>query len=140
MFWCAALRARPDYPDAHYNLAGLLLSRDARDEAIPHLREVLRLQPGDDRARSKLAETLEARAHRLAGSGKIKEAAADFRELTALKPDDADAYTNLGVALAIEGKLSEAKEILERALQLNPASEPARKNLKLVVDSLAGKR
>lgn len=136
----AALRARPDYPDAHYNLAGLLLSRDARDEAIPHLREVLRLQPGDDRARSKLAETLEARAHRLAGSGKIKEAAADFRELTALKPDDADAYTNLGVALAIEGKLSEAKEILERALQLNPASEPARKNLKLVVDSLAGKR
>src|SRR5260370_24417561 len=80
-----ALEARPDYPDAHYNLANLLLTRDQVDEAIAHLRDVVRLQPDDSQFRATLAEALNAKAHRLAGSGNFKEAAATFRELSVIK-------------------------------------------------------
>jgi Flp pilus assembly protein TadD/mono/diheme cytochrome c family protein len=125
----AALKARPDYPDAHYNLASLLLAEDKADEAIPHLREVCRLQPDDIKAKAALEEALDARAHELGKSGRLKEAAADFRELLALKPDDSDTCTNLGVALAMQGDLPAAKDLFERAVNLNPSNEVARKNL-----------
>jgi len=132
----SALDARPDYPDAHYNLANLLLAREKPDEAIPHLREAIRLQPDDAKARTVLEEALETRAHQLAKSGKVKEAGADFRELAGLKPDDSDAWTNLGVALAMQGELAEAKTVFERAMQLNPGNTTARKNLDRVRDLL----
>ena len=125
----AALEARPDYPDAHYNLASLLLASDRLDESIPHLREVLRLQPGDIKAKETLAEALNARAHALGKSGRLKEAAADFRELLTLMPNDSDTCTNLGVALAMQGDLTAARDLFERAIVLNPANEVARKNL-----------
>src|SRR5579884_1816623 len=54
-----AIEARPDYADAHYNLANVLLARDAVDEAIEHLRSV----KADEKARVRLAEALNARAH-----------------------------------------------------------------------------
>jgi Flp pilus assembly protein TadD/mono/diheme cytochrome c family protein len=132
----AAIRQRADYPDAHYNLALLLLSRDANDDAIPELREAVRLDPEDGKARARLAESLNTRAHVLAGHDRMKEATADFREVAALKPNDADAATNLGVALAMQGELDEARQCLERALRLNPRSESARANLERVRASL----
>jgi Flp pilus assembly protein TadD len=124
-----ALEARPDYQDAHYNLADLLLSRDRVEEAIPHLREVVRLQPSDVKARTTLAEALDTRAHQLARTGNLKEAGAAFRELVALMPGDTDAQTNLGVALAKQGQLEEAKMLFERALLLDPQNAAARQNL-----------
>ena len=133
----AAIEARPDYADARYNLANLLFSSDKADEAIVQIREVVRLQPGDTKARTMLEEALEARAQAFGQSGRLKEAAADFRELMALKPSDSDACTNLGVALAMEGDLPEAKDLFERALKLNPANEVARKNLERVSKLLA---
>ena len=113
-----------------------MLARDAPDRAIPHLREVLRLQPDDAKARARLAEALEARASMLARSGKLKEATTDFREMVALRPSDSDACTNLGVALAMQGDWREAKEFFERAIQLNPGNAVARKNLERVQELL----
>ncbi len=125
----AAIDSRSEYPDAHYNLATLLLASDKIDEAIPHLREVLRLQPDDLKAKQTLEEALNARAHALGKSGRLKEAAADFRELLALTPNDSDTCTNLGVALAMQGDMTGARDLFERAIVLNPANEVARKNL-----------
>lgn len=130
----AAIESRPDYPDAHYNLASLLLSRDALDNAIVQLREVLRLEPDDAKARAKLIEALETRAHSLASGGRLKEATADFRELVSLQPEDSDVCTNLGVAYAMQGAFAQARELLERALRLNPGNAIARKNLDRVLD------
>jgi len=64
----------------------------------------------------------------------------DFREAVGLNPNDADASTNLGVALAMQGELIEARELLERAVQLNPRSEPARANLERVREALRAKQ
>jgi protein O-mannosyl-transferase len=43
-----------DFPDAHYNLAMLLLALDQPGEAVIHLKEVLRLKPDDERVKEQL--------------------------------------------------------------------------------------
>jgi tetratricopeptide (TPR) repeat protein len=48
----AASRLKPDDPTIHFYLAGALLQATGRtDEAVAQLREVLRLQPGNEQAR-----------------------------------------------------------------------------------------
>jgi len=49
---------------------------------------------------------------------------------------DADAWTLLGVALAREGKTTEAAQAFNRALQLNPQHANARKNLGIALQQL----
>jgi tetratricopeptide (TPR) repeat protein len=40
-----ALRIKPDYADAHYNLGVALEKLDRRPEAIAHYQQALKLQP-----------------------------------------------------------------------------------------------
>jgi Flp pilus assembly protein TadD len=56
-----ALRLKPDYDNAHLNLATVLTMQDRFDEAISHYREVLRLIPNDHRARHGLQAALAGR-------------------------------------------------------------------------------
>jgi protein O-GlcNAc transferase len=51
-----ALRLKPDFPLAHYNLACVLADKGRRAEATAHLREALRLRPEYPEARQKLRE------------------------------------------------------------------------------------
>jgi Flp pilus assembly protein TadD len=53
-------------------------------------------------------------------AGRIDEAVALYERVLFLKPDYADAHSNLGVALVSQGRLDEAIEHYERALTLNP--------------------
>jgi len=48
---------------------------------------------------------------------------------TALHPDDAEAHTNWGNALAQQGKLAEAIEHYQQVLQIKPDHAEARANL-----------
>ncbi len=127
-----ALASRPTYADAHYNLATILLAEDQPDEGIAHLRSVMQIDPDDARARTKLTGALESRAHSLAASGRLAEAAADLTDLIALNPGDSDAHANLGVTLARQGNFKSAAQALERSLQLDPRNEAARRNLERV--------
>ena len=56
--------------------------------------------------------------------GHLDEAAEQFRQVVALKPDFAEAYSNLGVVLAAQGRFLEAAEQYRRALSIKP--EPGR--------------
>jgi tetratricopeptide (TPR) repeat protein len=131
-----ALASRPEYVDAHYNLAGLLLAEGEPKEAVSHLREVVRIDPQDARASAKLVDALQTTARALADSGHLKEAAASLRDVVILKPTDSDAHANLGVVLARQGEFAAAKQSLERSLQLNPNNTAARKNLERVQQRL----
>ncbi len=52
--------------------------------------------------------------------GKLPEAAAAWRAVTARNPHDAAAFASLGVVLSKEQKYSEAASAYKRALALNP--------------------
>ena len=49
-----------------------------------------------------------------------------------LRPDLAIVWNNLGYSLFLMGDFEEAMKYMERALELDPTHEPARKNLALV--------
>ena len=49
-----AVRLKPDFAIAHFNLGCVLLEQAKRDEAMTHLREALRLKPDYAEAKKKL--------------------------------------------------------------------------------------
>jgi serine/threonine protein kinase/tetratricopeptide (TPR) repeat protein len=74
----------------------------------------------------------------LGGQGKHAEAEAAFRKALALKPDDAEAYSNLGVILNDhQGKHAEAEAAFRKALALKPDLAEAYYNLGV---ALSGQR
>jgi tetratricopeptide (TPR) repeat protein len=93
-------------------LAGLLALRTGRpDEAVPALRDAVRLRPGSAPARVRLGEGLLA-------SGQADEAAVVYRGLLR---DDArlpQAHYGLGRALAAAGRLDQAVERYQAATRL----------------------
>ena len=70
-----------------------------------------------------------ARDLALAGRGLIREAIEHFREAVRLLPDKAASYTNLGVAIFLNGDVENAKEQFRQALRIDPTYLEAQKNL-----------
>ena len=52
--------------------------------------------------------------------GRLQEAAAAYQHALRSRPDYAEAYNNLGVALKEHGKLDEAQAAYEQTLRLAP--------------------
>ena len=69
------------------------------------------------------------KAVQAAMSSNWEEAIKVNRELIAAFPDEADAHNRLGKALTETGKIKEARESYQRALELEPTNSIARKNL-----------
>jgi Tfp pilus assembly protein PilF len=66
------------------------------------------------------------------GQGKFEDAIKVYRKVLAVKPDFAEVYNNMGVALQQQGKLDAAAECYQQALLINPAYPDAHQNLGLV--------
>ena len=80
-----ALRLKPGYAEAHYNLGRALRAEGRVREAIAEYEETLRLQPDHLAAHFNLAVTL------LAIPGRTGEAAAHLEEILRLQPDNGGA-------------------------------------------------
>ena len=52
--------------------------------------------------------------------GKLEEAIEAYNKALSIKPDYADAYYNLGIALQDQSKLEEAIEAYKKALSIKP--------------------
>jgi hypothetical protein len=81
-----------------------------------------------DKVRTK-RQQLAKRAIDLAMQSRWEEAIAANREIITLGPDEADAYNRLGKALTETGKIKEAREAYQKALDLDPSNGIAKKNL-----------
>ncbi len=93
-----------------------------RPDAESHLRQAVALAPEDGDAHLALARWLLER-NRAADS--IPEWTAALRTL----PESADLHNGFGIALATTGQSAAAAAQFQRALQLQPGFEEARKNL-----------
>lgn len=109
----AAIRIKPDYVDAHFNLASAMLSQMRVDEAIAGFRRVLQLQPQSARAYVQLGDALWQR--------NLPDEAIDaYRQAIRLVPNLADAHNNLGHVLQRLGRFDQAMESYRSALQVQP--------------------
>jgi tetratricopeptide (TPR) repeat protein len=143
--------------EAHYNLAAMLQSRGATQEALLQFQAALELRPDDATVENALGGALlelhriaEAVHHltaattarpeyfdahynlgiALANAGEFPRAAQEFATAVKLRPLDAAAEANLGAALAELGETKNAIAHFNRALQLDPGNRLAKENLK----------
>lgn len=117
-----ALSIRPDYAEAHNNLANAFKSKGDLVEAIAHYKRALVLKPDYAEAHNNLGTALKAQ-------GELVRAVASYEQALGLKPDYAEALNNLGNALVDQLKMVDAVACYNRALALRPEYFEAHNNL-----------
>ena len=119
----------PFIAELHYYRAICLLNIGKPVESIPEFNKALQLKTDYE-----IAYAYRALAHMQLNM--IDAAISDYKHAIFYNPnpkiEDSDTFLNLGVCLYKKGELVEAKKNFERALQLNPNNEVARKNISII--------
>jgi hypothetical protein len=97
-----ALRLKPDYAEAHNNLAMILMHEGKGDEAEVQYREAIKDDPTFEKAYNNLGVLLVTK-------GKLAEAKACFLRVLELKPDYVTARDNLALLMRSTGQKDEKK-------------------------------
>ncbi|HEY1945801.1 MAG TPA: tetratricopeptide repeat protein [Bryobacteraceae bacterium] len=124
-----ALETDPAYTDARFDLASAQASSAEWEDAAGNFLGVLKDRPDDGKARQHLGEVLILWGDELLKNGKKEDALARYRDALPLRPMDPVLHGKIGAALAEMAKLDEAEVELRKALQIDPASEPARQTM-----------
>lgn len=103
----------PEMPGVHYELGATLIHLDKPTDAIPELREELKINPRDIDAQYDLAYALSEVSHK-------EEALSLLRSVLVLNPNYPQAQYQLGKLLLEEGETEEAIRHLEAATKLSP--------------------
>ena len=111
-----AIDLEPRMAAALTNLGNLVYRQGEVEEARSLYERALEHDPTQPEARYNLANTLE-------DLGEIELAVAELRKVCAAAPDFADAHYNLGLMLAQLGGTAQARQYLERYLELDTHSE-----------------
>jgi protein O-mannosyl-transferase len=117
-----AVRIRPDYPEAHYNLGFAFVQLGRMQEGIEQYQLAVRFKPDYAEAEDNLGVAL-------AQTGRVPEAINHFQQALRINPDFAEAHNNLGGALMEQGRLAEAIKEFEQAVRIKPDYADARNNL-----------
>jgi tetratricopeptide (TPR) repeat protein len=110
-----ALRLEPSNFTAHFNLGALLADGSSREEARAHLEAAVAGRPDDAEARRLLAKVLR-------DGGQLPAALAQSRRAVELAPGDEAARLGEAETLVRLGRYAEARQRLDEALGLMPAS------------------
>lgn len=100
---------------AHWGLAELLVQSRDMDRAESHLREAIRLNPGEAGYRTELGSLYNYQA-------KFDEAAAELEESLRLRPDHPQTVRLLGWVRFMSGDHARGRELLERAFHLDDSN------------------
>jgi tetratricopeptide (TPR) repeat protein len=111
-----AVELEPHMAAALTNLGNLVYRRGEMREARAFYERALDHDPGQAEARYNLANLLE-------DLGETEAAISELRQVCAASPGFADAHYNLGIMLAQVGGTTQAKQCLERYLELDAASD-----------------
>jgi len=124
----ALLAQRPDYLDAHRELANIATLQNDLPKAVLHLTAALKLEPDHPQLHNDLGVAV-------ASQGTLDAAIPRFRHAIQLKTDYADAQRNLATALAALGKHEEAANHYRQALEINPDDLKSLTNLGAILYS-----
>jgi len=128
------LKTDPNNKDYHYNLGVLLLQGGKVDEALAHFDAALKVDPAyaialqnagsaclkkaDEMKRKSQASSTKDGKNDTGYVDYFKRAAGYFEKLTAVKPDDANAWDFYASAAANAGMLKEAEAAIKKADEL----------------------
>ena len=117
-----AVTVKPDFAEAHNDLANLFLVHGQIDDAIASYRRAVSADANYPEAHSNLCNALRI-------AGRHAEAIEHGQKALAIDPNSADAASNLGNALQAVGRLDEAIASHERAAALRPQAAEIWANL-----------
>ena len=122
-----ALRLRPDYPEAHNNMAILRKAQGDDDAAAQHYREALRLRPEYPEAHYNYAVLLQSR-------GSHQGATDHYRRALAIRSEYIDAHYSYANLLRANGELVEAESHYLDALRLRPEYAEVHNNYAMLLE------
>jgi tetratricopeptide (TPR) repeat protein len=146
----AAVKLNPDSAILYNNLANALAQLGRPSEAIEEYGRALQLDPNYLEARKNLAtvrsrpQSTSAESYYNGGvelerSGRLADAIQSFEAALKIKPDYAEAHSNLGVVLTrIPGRGREALPHLEAAARLDANNADAHVNYGIALANIAG--
>jgi tetratricopeptide (TPR) repeat protein len=105
------IAAKPQEPEAYYNLGTLFLRRNAFPDARRYLEQAVKLRSNYPEAWNNLGMVA-------AQEGQADEAVRNFQESLRLRPGYVTALVNLGNFYRRQGALDEAEKLLDRALEI----------------------
>ena len=108
------LAAEPRHAEALHLLGYLWFQKGDGARALDLIGRAIALQPANPGYRYNRALILKE-------TGRLEDAAADFREVARLQPSDADAWSDLGETLLSLGRPDDALAAWDRALALRPS-------------------
>jgi protein O-mannosyl-transferase len=116
-----ALQINSNYSDAHYNLGNILSQKGRTDEAIAHIQTALQIAPANPIMQNSLAWLLATSAKASLRNGpRAVELARQANALT--DGTNPMILHTLAAALAEAGRFSEAKECVQKAIELARAA------------------
>ncbi|MEO5658053.1 MAG: tetratricopeptide repeat protein [Nitrospiria bacterium] len=110
----AAIRANPDFHDAHANLGSALIARGDLDGALAAFTRARALDPKNAQDAYHLGLIHQK-------SGRLDEARREYDTSLRLDPDDASTHNNLGAVHQAAGRWDAALAEYETAVRLDPA-------------------
>ena len=116
------IAAKPNEPDAYYNLGTLYLRKNAFAESRQYLEQAVKLRPNYPEAWNNLGMIA-------AQQGQADDAIRNFNESLRQRPDYAIALLNLGNVYRRQENFAEAEKLLKRALELEPENPEVHYNL-----------
>lgn len=88
-----------------------------------------------------VADILESKNPKVGDArARLAESEASFRKAVALSPNEAEAYNNLAVVLALQGKFEESSEVIEKGLKVDPKNDGLLKRKESMVGNEVTKR
>ncbi len=109
----AALKAKPDFPEALYSLGNIFSQLERHEEAIQSYDRALAIQP-------RFAEAYSNRGSALFKLNRLEEAVASFNQALAIRPDYAEALNGRGTAMLGLRQFGDALASFDKALAGNP--------------------
>ncbi|MBF0175902.1 MAG: tetratricopeptide repeat protein [Magnetococcales bacterium] len=120
--WQQALRIKPDYADAYFNIGNFLKQLGLVKEAEAALRQALHFKPNHADFHNNLGNLLKEQ-------GRLDEAETIYRQALHHQPDHADLHANLGVLLKKQARFEASELALRQALRIRPDHANALYNL-----------
>ncbi|MGK0188608.1 MAG: tetratricopeptide (TPR) repeat protein/mono/diheme cytochrome c family protein [Verrucomicrobiales bacterium] len=116
-----ALAVRSDR-ETYYNIGVTYLAMGQAADAIPYLKEAIKIDPDDPLTHLNLGACY-------FNTGDWTEAESHFRQTTRLAPESVPGHLNLGNSLIKQDQISKALSSFQRASQLDPNDQQARQSV-----------